>query len=314
MAAVIEEEARRLVSESGLPAALRDRVLRGSGGVFAGVQRTRPVGVMPLVVYEAVGESPFRDAAPAGAAMLFLLAAGDLLDDLQDGDLEPGSVGGASGAAELMAALLALSSSALHSNGPAGNRAGRMARAHAFMSRLQLRALAGQGRDLELSDDAGATLDDALRVTVRKSGALGRCAAMMGAALATEDEHRIEVAGRFGELAATARQLLNDIAGVWPGGPATTDIALARKTPPVAFALAVDPASNAAAGRVRAALAQSPDERARADPRIRADIVLSGGIYYTWVQATVCGQRARRAAAELCPGRPDLDPSWIIGT
>jgi geranylgeranyl diphosphate synthase type I len=244
--------------------------------------------------------------------MSLLLAAGDLPDDLEDGDLNPESVGGAAGAAELMAALLTRAGAALQPDRHAGLRADRMARAHAFMSRLQLRALAGQGRDLELSGDAGATLDDALQATAGKSGALGRCAAMMGAALATDDGHLIGVAGRFGELVATARQLLNDIAGVWPGGAASTDIALARKTPPVAFALAVDPASNAAAGRVRAALAQSPDERARADPLVRADIVSSGGVYYTWVLATVCGQRARRAAAELCPGRPDLDPSWII--
>ena len=272
------------------------------------------IAILPVAAYEAAGGGEPVHAGPAGAAMAFLIAAGDLLDDLQDNDVRPEEVGGATGAAEMMAVLLALSNNALH----AGQRQhalppARLARANGLLAGLQLRALGGQADDVALSGLDDFKLEDALKATLRKSGGLGRCAAMLGAALATDDDTLIEAAGRFGENLAVARQLLNDIAGVIPDGPPSTDIALLRKTAPIAFALSVDESVNPAAGRVRAALSGTPEERALNSEEIRRDIQEAGGISYAWILARVHATRAGQAARELCRSHPDRDPSWLIG-
>ena len=246
--------------------------------------------------------------------MAFLIAAGDLLDDLQDNDLRAEDVGGAPGAAEMMAVLLALSNNALHAGQrKTGLPPARLARATGLLATLQLRALGGQADDVTLSSLDDFKLEDALKATLRKSGGLGRCAAMLGAALATDDDALVETAGRFGENLAVARQLLNDIAGVIPDGPPSTDIALRRKTAPIAFALAVAEDVNPAAGRVRAALSGTPEQRALNSEDIRRDIQEAGGISYAWILARVHATRARQAALELSRAHPDKDPSWLIG-
>jgi geranylgeranyl pyrophosphate synthase len=317
LAGMVRAELRRQVAGSGLQAQLRDSlVARLEAGDRPGLSGPGPVSLLPVAVWEAVTGRDPSQAAFAGAAMAFLIAAGDLLDDLQDQDISPESVGGAPGAAEMMAAFLALSSAALYSHGQGLDAPGlgRRARAHAIMSALQLRALGGQGRDIELSGERSVSLDEALMTTVQKSGALGRCAAMMGAALATDDERIIEAAGRFGEDLAISRQLLNDISGVLPGGPPGTDIALGRKTAPVTFALSVDPESNTAAKRVQAAMSASPEARERNLEDIRKDILASGGVSYAWILAAVHSERARRAACEISIQHPQRNPAWLVGT
>lgn len=312
LAAIVGNEVHRQTTASGLPVHLREIAISRAGQSGA---RTGPgvIAVLPLAVYEAVsGQEPFH-AAPAGAAMSLLIAAGDLLDDLQDNDVRPEDVGGATGAAEMMAVLLALSNNALHAGQQEiGLSAARLGRATGLLASLQLRALGGQADDVTLSGLDDFKLEDALKATLRKSGGLGRCAAMLGAAVATDDDALIDTAGRFGENLGVARQLLNDIAGVIPGGPPSTDIALGRKTAPIAFALSVDEAVNPAAGRVRSALSGTPEQRTLNSEDIRRDIQEAGGVSYAWILARVHATRARQAALELCRAHPAKDPSWLI--
>jgi len=254
-------------------------------------------GLLVLYAFESGGGCAPEHAAPAAAAVEFAAAAGSVLDDLQDLDPVAEIDSDRPGAgAELIALLMTLSQRAMASLEHGPIPPGRVLAAHGILSRFELRGLAGQHNSIEQSGRTDVTLEESATASCAKSGSFGRMAAEIGAPLATDDGECIARHGRFGWHVAVVDQMQNDVAGVWPDGQPSSDIALGRVTPPVAFALQVPEGASKAADEVKSAFADTgspPDEA-----RIREALFRSGGVHYAWILAAVHMSRARRIAEE----------------
>ena len=157
-----------------------------------------------------------------------MISASHVLDAVTDGDrhTEPGDV-------QAGPALIFLASQLLES-----------ARGHhgvpidwSTVYAQLLHASSGQQRDLELQTEAGATLEDAKAMTEAKSGSIGEAIALAGALSAGAGGEMLSQIGQFGRLAATRSQLIDDATDASTKAPGTSDIALRKKTVPIAYFL-----------------------------------------------------------------------------
>jgi geranylgeranyl pyrophosphate synthase len=284
-------------------------------GVRPGSDTPSPFGLLVLLSYETAGGKPLDSAVPAAASIQFLIAAAEALDDLQDGDQIAGLSGipdatgdtercadgtGAAGA-ELVAALLELANASLAHSVAAGCRPDRVVAASSAMSRFALRALGAQHREVHApsarvvaAGEPRASAEQAYAAAGAKSGPFGRAACVVGASLATDDRALIGRLGDFGEHWAVVDQLLNDVAAVWPGGPADRDLAGGRATVPIALA------SESRLPELDSFLAGGP----ATEPQVRAALYESGAIHKTWAIAAVRHARAARIARDIRSTNP----------
>ncbi len=259
------------------------------------------LGLLLLLSFESAGGADPSAAAPAAASMQFLLAAGDALDDIQDGVEPKVPRAEAAAACEQVAAFLALSHHAITSVHSPQIPLARGAAAVRRLADLELQALGGQLLDSAPQRET-VGIAEALRVAQLKSGSLGRCAAEVGAALACDDEHLIHLHGEFGEALGTIHQLMNDIAGVWPAGPASTDLAHFKQTTALAFVSNVRPGVNESADRLRALAGLSGPG---SEQELRRLALRSGAIHFTWAVAALFKVRALRVLGQIVAARPD---------
>ena len=252
----------------------------------------------------SAGRGESMSAVPAAAAMELLAVAGDLVDDIQDGDLDLGgdrrTVGEAVGSVSL---LIVLAHAALGRLADLGIPHDKVVRAFRTVDSLLVDSLAGQTLDLEMESHVEVSVEDAIGASCAKSASLVRCAAELGASLATDALDDIELYGRFGWHFGLMLQLMNDIAGVWPMGSTSSDLRLRKKTLPIVFA------SRARASRAR----RSEDPHARIlreytepglDAQIDEDSVRwalwrSGAIHFAWMVAAREKAQAARIAGTL---------------
>lgn len=300
----VEAECRFQLESSGLPGSLQARIVDGAERlIFKG--HPQALVVLPLAAHQAAGGHHVETARPLGAALEFLLAAGDLLDDLQDGALPSGARRSRgerrlADDTELIVSLLILSEAAVASL--AGRTGGsRFARIVADFSRFKLAAFSGQYGDVHAAGAAPATPDTALKTAMGKSGTLGRCAGSLGATLGSDDNAVISMAGDFGYHLAVAGQLNNDIADLWPGTGKLDDLAGSKPTLPVAYADAIAPGQAPEPGGAGA------DGRASLERR-RDAVFAVGGIQFALVQAAVHVAKARTIARTLKAANPQ---SWL---
>ncbi|MEX0761510.1 MAG: polyprenyl synthetase family protein [Dehalococcoidia bacterium] len=297
----VRAELSRQVLSSGLPRKLQAEILQESpersGVLLSGHPAT--LAALPLAAFESAGGGLASLAASAGAAMEFLLAAGDVLDDMQDAAGPPDEGGPAAFHAELISALLVLSQGALL--GIAGDSipGRRVLKGLSILNQLEVRALAGQHVDVSADGAAVSSISDSLATTVAKSGSLGRCAGMIGAALATDDVDVIDKHGKFGEHLGTVYQLMNDIDAVWPGGSESTDLSLGRSTPPISFARLSDLNADAAVAAFMDAVSGGKPSSKDMEVRVRKALLESGGIHFAWVQASIHRARAMAIAEDI---------------
>ena len=274
-------ECQRQMRVSGLPQSILDSISdTETGNLFKGHPLT--LTALPLVAYEAVSGRPAGDVVSAGAAMEFLLTAGDILDDLQDGahqahDLSgPGAVLFSTRQAELVVALLLLSEQAMLSFDGSLIPYERAAQAAKLFCDLKVKAFAGQVDEVHEIEPGPDDPAHSLEVVQKKSGNLGKAAGAIGAALGTSDISRMQLAAEFGERLGIICQLNNDIADLWPTGGKLEDLAAGKSTLPVAFANALGgaPLSGVSNG--------APDLSA-----VRDHVFESGGIHFTYVHIAV---------------------------
>jgi geranylgeranyl pyrophosphate synthase len=187
---------------------------------------------------------------------------------------------------------------------------GRVAAAAARLSRLALAALSGQHSDVNGRASTIASLESARDITARKSGLLGRAAAETGAILATEDASIVSQIGEFGEQWATVLQIVNDVAGVWPGGARETDLALGRMTVPIAIGL--QGSSDARSGRFVELLAKAGHDSG-AEREARALLWETGAIHKSWALAGLHYAKASRIAGALRARNPHSRLHELLG-
>jgi len=256
---------------------------------------------VPLLVHTAVtgDEMP---AIPVAAACTFLGLGADLYDSLLDHELppywhsrDPAEV--SLTATTLMATLPQLSIAHLQDQGTPPARL--WALAHLFAGTLQT-MIAGEYEDLLFPKLENVCLEDSRAMVERKSGSANALFARAGAVLATDDPLTIEAYANFGLCFGIAKQLINDVWGIW-GEDTSRDLLNGKRTLPIVYALAtlcVEKRNQLR--RLLAAARESADYH----DEVRALLAAAGSVRYTAVIVWLYQQQARDHLAAASPKEP----------
>jgi geranylgeranyl diphosphate synthase, type I len=262
---------------------------------------------MPLLVHEAIAGDG-RPAVPVAAACTIFCLGADLLDGVIDRELPPpwdvrDPAEANLAAATLLGALPQLSIARLRE---AGTPPARLwALADLFADAL-LEINAGQHEDLLLSNREDVSLEGSRAVAERKSGSAGALLAKSGAVLATEDPLKIRSYAAFGSRLGTAKQLINDVQGIW-GEDVSQDLFNGRRTLPVVHALStLRGEQREELLRLLALSRQSAEHHAG----VRALLAEAGSVRYT---ARIVWLHQQQARTNLSAASPRGDAGRELG-
>ena len=256
---------------------------------------------VPLLVHAAVTGDE-RPAVPVAAACTFLGLGADLYDSILDHELppywhtcDPAEVNLT--ATTLMATLPQLSIARLQEQGTPPARL--WALAHHFADTLQT-MIAGEYEDLHFPKLENVSLEDCRAMVERKSGSANALFAKAGATLATEDPFTIEAYADFGLCFGIAKQLINDMWGIW-GQDTSRDLLNGKRTLPIVYALATLCAEKCKQLRRLLAAAR---ESAEHHDEVRALLAAAGSVRYTALIVGLYQQQARDHLAAASPQEP----------
>ena len=240
------------------------------------------------------------EAVPAAAALEILMAAGDLIDDLQDGEADlPRDRFSLGDVLETVALLLTLCRVEVNSMADRGIPPLRVLRAGRVLDAISVDSLRGQALDMGLEGRDDVSVEDALDVSQQKSASLTRGAAEVGASLGTDDASETDLYARFGWHFGAVMQLMNDVEAIWPGGTAKSDLRLRKKTLPIAFALNVPEGSSRHAQEVRSYYYGPEDGTSLSEEQVKWALWRCGATHYTWIVAAREKAKAARIVREL---------------
>jgi geranylgeranyl pyrophosphate synthase len=295
----VGDEILKFIREADLGEQLEDALIKA----LSGPTRVLPEGktnlcaALTFLAYSSAAREESLRVTPAIVAMEMLLAASDVIDDIEDDEADHPSDRFSMGRTlKAVSSLLMLSHEAVGQLNERGMPAGRVVKALRVFDTLGVDALRGQIRDLELEGRSDVTLEESLNASRLKAASLVRCAAELGACLGTDDENEVGLYAQYGWHLGLAIQLMNDVAAVWPGGPDKSDIRLRKKTLPVAYALSVPGNSNSSANIVRSYYCAETGQSISEDA-VKLALWHCGAIHYTWIVA------AREKARALAIGR-----------
>ena len=297
--AILDDLIAPLSVPAGYKGLLRTYVrgVRVEAGAFPGMSAVQ----IPLLVHAAItgDEGP---ALPVAAACAVWYLGVDLQDSILDRELpssgpvnDPSSANLA--ATALLGSLPQLSLDRLRQQGAPPERLWDLARL--FADTLTT-VMAGQHEDILFEDRENVSLGDCQAMTEHKSGAAGALLARAGAILATEDSSRIETYAAFGSYYGVARQLINDVYGIW-GDPVSRDLSNGKRTFPVVHALTVlDGDRRERLRRLLAAARRS----AEGHDEVRAMLAAAGSLRYTDSIVSLYRERAGKHLAAAAPREP----------
>ncbi len=112
----------------------------------------------------------------------------------------------------------------------------------ALLTGAYLEMIEGQYLDLAYETRTDVALDDYLQMISRKTGALIRCSAELGAVIGSGDEQTVKAMREWGRSLGFVFQIRDDYLGVWgkeeeTGKPVGADIRRRKKTYPVVHAM-----------------------------------------------------------------------------
>jgi geranylgeranyl diphosphate synthase type II len=168
--------------------------------------------------------------------------------------------------------------------------------AHLFANTL-LTINAGQHEDLLFSNLENASLGDARAIVERKSGSASTLLARAGAILATEDSFTIQAYAAFGSCYGIAKQLVNDVWGIWGEG-VSQDLLNGRRTFPIVYVLST--LQGKQREQLLSLLALSRESAEHHD-EVRALLAEAGAVRYTALIAWLYQQQARNHLAAASP-------------
>jgi geranylgeranyl diphosphate synthase type I len=201
---------------------------------------------LALLSAEAVGSA--AEVALPGAVAVELVHNFSLLhDDVMDQDMErrhrptAWALFGVGRAIVTGDALMVLAQDVLMDGSTRGDRPERWDAA-AAVARATAEMIAGQAEDLAFESRLDVSVNECLRMTAHKTGALLSCASSIGAILAGADSKSVDALAGFGLHLGLAFQAVDDILGIWghpdvTGKPAANDLRAHKKTLPVVMAL-----------------------------------------------------------------------------
>lgn len=251
---------------------LKESVLRILGGRGKAFGEGGPYwALLTLAVCRNCG-GRWEEAVPAAAAIEFFIAAGDLLDDIEDNDLPVGlDVARATNTATLLLLLTSKAVSLIADS----RKASLAMRA---ISEAGISSCVGQHYDLVYESSFQVNEAMWLRMTELRSGSLAGCACRVGALVATDNENVIEAYVKFGRNTGVAAQIFNDLNSL-KASSGKSDILRRKKTLPVIHAL------GAAEGSDRRLLhdyyTASCPARPEAADEVRRILERSGSLYYS---------------------------------
>jgi geranylgeranyl diphosphate synthase, type I len=192
---------------------------------------------------QAVG-APVDVAMPGAVAVELVHNFSLLHDDVMDGDLErrhrptAWSLFGVGQAIVTGDALLVLAHELLLDR-PSPERE----RASVALTRATASMIRGQAEDLAFESRLDVSIEECLRMSAHKTGALLGYASSVGAILAGADESVVKTLQEFGLHLGLAFQAVDDLLGIWgrpeaTGKPVAGDLRSHKKTLPVVAALA----------------------------------------------------------------------------
>ena len=253
---------------------------------------------VPFLVHEAVTGDE-RPALPVAAACTILYLGADLYDSILDHELppfwrtrDPAEVNLT--ATTLMATLPQLSVARLQEQG--APPAKLWALAQLFADTLQT-MIAGEYEDLLFPNLESVSLENCRAMAERKSGSAGALLARASAVLATEDPFMIEAYAAFGLCFGMAKQLINDVWGIWGEG-ASRDLLNGKRTLPIIHALFT--LRGEQHERLQKLLAAARESAEHHD-EVRALLAAAGSVRYTALFVWLYQQRARNHLAAASP-------------
>jgi geranylgeranyl diphosphate synthase type I len=256
---------------------------------------------VPLLVHTAVTGDE-KPAVPVAAACTFLGLGADLYDSILDHELppywntcDPAEVNLT--ATTLMATLPQLSIAHLQEQGTPPARLWTLA--HHFADTLQT-MIAGEYEDLLFPKLENVSLVDSRAMVERKSGSANALFARAGAILATEDSFTIEAYANFGLCFGMAKQLINDVWGIW-GQDTSRDLLNGKRTLPIVYALAT--LGEEKSKQLRRLLAAARESSEHHD-EVRALLEAAGSVRYTALIVGLYQQQARDHLAAASPQEP----------
>ena len=256
---------------------------------------------VPLLVHTAVTGDE-KPAVPVAAACTFLGLGADLYDSILDHELppywhtcDPAEVNLT--ATTLMATLPQLSIAHLQEQGTPPARLWTLA--HHFADTLQT-MIAGEYEDLLFPKLENVSLVDSRAMVERKSGSANALFARAGAILATEDSFTIEAYANFGLGFGMAKQLINDVWGIW-GQDTSRDLLNGKRTLPIVYALAT--LGEEKSKQLRRLLAAARESSEHHD-EVRALLEAAGSVRYTALIVGLYQQQARDHLAAASPQEP----------
>lgn len=187
-------------------------------------------GVLSLESYRAVRGTVDDLALTAAAAVELHMDAAYALDDVSDsaGPAEPQAL---AVSLQLLACGYTLACEAALAAGTGGEGFAPLLRFH----RNWATACDGFFLDAHSKRRDSWTLEEALDMTVRKSGALGRFAAAFGAGVAADKPDLVERLGDLGECLFTYRQLVDDLRDACAPTFETSDLCQGKRTLPLVY-------------------------------------------------------------------------------
>ena len=253
---------------------------------------------VPLLVHTAVAGDE-RPALPVAAACTFLGLGADLYDSILDHELSAFWLTRDSAevnltATTLMATLPQLSIAQLQEQGTPPAKL--WALAHLFADTLQM-MIGGEYEDLLFPNLENVSLEESRAMVERKSGSAHALFARAAAVLATEDPSTIEAYANFGLCFGIAKQLINDVWGIW-GEDASRDLLNGKRTLPIVHALST--LHGEQRKRLRKLLAAARESSEHHD-EVRALLAAAGSVRYTALIVRLYQRQARNHLVAASP-------------
>lgn len=218
-------------------------------------------------------------AIRVAAAVEVLIAALDVLDEVEDGDQSSFiEKFGTPRALNASTALLFFSQKLLMQLPVDGIDPAMLPRFFNTVSSFGLAATAGQDQDLSTTASQSISLENALRICSGKSGSLAACACALGSLLGTIDEESTKLFAEFGGHFGTMLQLSNDLHDAH-NDTAKSDLRQKKPTLPLVYF-----------------------ERSNADDATAVhseDISRTGALHFTWVVVELERTRCSRILEQV---------------
>ena len=287
---------------------VKEAVRLVAAGETGEIDNNKPWALLPLAVCESIS-GRFEQALPAAAALVFLRAAADVFDDIEDADSASSLAAryGIAPATNAATTLVILAEKALARLRGRGVGNSTIVQVFDAVNAYYTTACAGQHLDLAHPVGQSISESDYLSIAGMKSATSIACACHAGALLGGANAELIDTFSRFGYNLGMASQLANDIEGVTQG----RDLLKRKVTLPAIYALA-----HADAGfRQRLEQAFTAPAGGASDlSELRQILFASGAMHYASVTMEFYREKASDILTELERGGTRVDRLRFFAT